>query len=165
MTFAYGARMNVVAPRYAYFLSAAACGLAACSSPSDPPVPDMPTYAADVRPIFVSHCTRCHGDGGTLNAAPNPDGTPNTVGKPLVCYLSMYDDTGDCTADGGVLDPSCKRGAHYCGTGVGSPPVSYLDTYVLMLMQDEGGMPPLPWPALGARDKEVIRRWLQDPIP
>src|SRR4051812_20858232 len=123
-------------------LVSAASGLGACSSsPSDPPVPDMPSFAVDVEPIFAAHCTRCHGEGGTLNAAPNPDGSPNTVGQPSICYLTMYDDTGDCSVDGGVISASCKRGAHYCGTGVGSPPASYIGTYAIALPQDEGGMP------------------------
>jgi hypothetical protein len=164
MTIAYEECMNVVAPRYAYLVSAA-CGLAACSSPAEP-VPAMPSYATDVRPIFAAHCTRCHGDGGTLNAAPNPDGSPNIIGAPSVCYLAMYDDAGDCAVgDGGVIPDSCKRGAHFCGTATGVPPVSYIETYALTLKQDEGGMPPLPWPPLGARDKEVLSQWLQNPIP
>ncbi len=35
----------------------------------------------------------------------------------------------------------------------------------MILTQDEGGMPPLPSPALAARDKEVIRRWVLNPVP
>jgi hypothetical protein len=143
-------------------LSATTCSLAACSSSPAPPVPEMPSYAADVLPIFSAHCVMCHGAGGMLNAAPNPDGSPNTVGAPLVCYLSMYDDAGDCTAlDAGGTPASCKRGAHYCTT----PPNSFIETYAVTLSQDEGGMPPPPWPPLSARDREVIMRWLQDPIP
>jgi hypothetical protein len=144
----------------------AACALTACSSsPSDPPVPDMPSYATDIEPIFASHCIACHGAGGMLNAAPNPDGSPNTVGSPSLCYLSMYDDAGDCAADGGIIPASCQRGAHYCAIAVGTPATSYIQTYALTLKPDEGGMPPSTWPALGTRDKEVLAKWLQDPIP
>jgi hypothetical protein len=138
--------------------------LACSSSPSSDALPEMPSYALDVRPIFTVNCVRCHGAGGTLNAAPNPDGTPG-VGGPSLCYLTMYEDTGDCSTDGGVPSPDCKRGAHYCALPMGDPPASYLGTYALTLTQDNGGMPPPPWPPLGDRDKEVIRRWLQNPIP
>jgi hypothetical protein len=145
-------------------LLSAVSGLAACSS-STGPIPAMPSYATDVEPIFASHCIRCHGEGGTLNAAPNPDGTPGP-GAPNLCYLAMYDDTGDCSVgDGGVISDTCHRGAHYCATPGIDPPVSYIETYALTLSQDEGGMPPKPWPPLGAQEKEVLRRWLQDPIP
>ena len=126
----------------------------------------MPTYAADVQPIFVAHCVMCHGRGGTLNDALNPDGTPSNLGAPSLCYLSMYDDGGDCTpGDGGVISSTCKRGAHYCAMGIGDPPQSYIEVYALVLAQDEGGMPPMPLPPLNAREKEVIRRWLANPIP
>jgi putative hemolysin len=167
-SFAYEASTSMWmkgSPKYAYVFSAA-CGLAACSSPGDPPVPAMPSFATDVSPIFASHCTRCHGQGGTLNAAPNPDGSPNTVGAPSVCYLTMYDDAGDCSiGDGGFIPDSCQRGAHYCATPDGIPPVSYIETYAITLKQDEGGMPPLPWPPLSAHEKAVLAKWLQDPMP
>ena len=151
------------ASRYLCLLSAA-YGLAACSSHTDP-VPAMPSYATDVEPIFAAHCIRCHGEGGTLNAAPNPDGTRGP-GAPSLCYLQMYDDTGDCSVgDGGVISDTCHRGALFCATPGINPPVSYLETYALTLSQDEGGMPPRPWPPLDAREKEVLSRWLQNPIP
>ena len=144
----------------------AACAVGACHSTSDPGLPEMPSYATDVAPIFNANCVRCHGAGGTLNAAPNPDGSPNTVGMPVTCYLSMYDDAGDCTVgDGGIISSTCKRGAHFCGTASGDPPNSLVSYYTLILTQDEGGMPPPPWPALGAREKELIRRWTLDPLP
>lgn len=147
-------------------LLSATCGLGACSSTPADAVPDKPSYATDVLPIFLSNCVRCHGAGGMLNAAPNPDGSPNTVGAPSMCYLSMYDDAGDCTVgDGGITSSTCKRGAHFCGTSAGDPPISLVGYYVLTLTQAEGGMPPPPWPAVGAREKEVIKRWLLDPIP
>lgn len=153
------------ASRYIYLLSAA-CGLAACSSTSHP-IPSMPTYATDVEPIFAAHCIRCHGEGGTLNAAPNPDGSPG-IGAPSLCYLQMYDDSGDCSVgDGGIISDTCHRGAYYCAIpapGI-DPPVSYIGTYALMLSQDEGGMPPKPWPPLDAQEKEVLSLWLQNPVP
>jgi hypothetical protein len=147
-------------------LLSAACAVGACSSTPTAALPDMPSYATDVLPIFTANCIRCHGAGGMLNAAPNPDGSPNTVGAPVTCYLSMYDDAGDCTVgDGGIISSTCKRGAHYCGTSSGDPPTSLIGYMALTLTQAEGGMPPPPWPPVGTQEKEVLRRWLLDPIP
>ena len=139
---------------------------AACDDkPVAPVIPEMPSYAVDVQPIFVANCVRCHGANGMLNDGLNADGTPSNVGPPAVCYLSNYEDQGDCS-EAGVNALACKRGAHYCALPMGGdPPMSYIEVYAVTLTQAEGGMPPLPLPALAARDKEVIRRWLQNPIP
>ena len=137
--------------------------LAGCGS-SEAPIPEMPTFAADVQPILAAHCVRCHGAGGMLKDGLNADGTPSAVGAPALCYLSMYADEGDCS-EAGVLAGACKRGAHYCGMAMGDPPGSYIGTYLLDLAQDVGGMPPLPLPAVGAREKEIVRRWLTNPVP
>lgn len=141
-------------------LLSAACAVGACSS-TPAALPDMPSYATDVLPILTGHCVPCHGAGGMLNAAPSPDGTPNTIGAPTICYLSMYEDTGDCTVgDGGIIPATCKRGAHYCGTSSGDPPTSLISYMLFTLTQDEGGMPPQLWPPLDGREKEMIKRWL-----
>jgi hypothetical protein len=140
-------------------------GLAACGSgDAPPPIPEMPSYATDVQPIFVAHCVRCHGANGMLNDGLHDDGTPSAVGPPGLCYLSNYADQGDCS-DAGVAAGACKRGAHYCGTATGDPPDSFISAYLIELTQDQGGMPPLPLPAVGDRDKEIVRRWLVNPIP
>ena len=148
----------------ALLASPIALALAACGSPSEPPIPEMPSYATDVQPIFAANCVRCHGAGGMLKDGLNADGTPSAVGAPSLCYLSMYESTGDCS-DAGIVSGACKLGALYCATPTGDPPTSYIEAMVIILGQDEGGMPPPPLPALGARDKEVIRRWLENPIP
>jgi hypothetical protein len=149
----------------ACFALAVAFALAACDDPPvAPPIPEMPSYAVDVQPIFAANCVRCHGANGMLNDGLNADGTPSSVGAPGTCYLSMYDDQGDCS-DAGILARACKRGAHYCAMPMGDPPTSLIEYFVVILSQAEGGMPPLPLPALAARDKEVIRRWLLNPIP
>jgi hypothetical protein len=138
-------------------------GLAACGS-GDDSIPAAPSYAVDVQPIFVANCVRCHGANGMLNDALNADGTPSDLGAPGICYLSNYADQGDCT-DAGVAAGACKRGALYCGTPMGDPPQSYIQAYALILTQAQGGMPPLPLPPLGGRDKEILRRWLANPLP
>lgn len=141
------------------------CALAAAGCKSDPPpeIPAMPSYATHVRPIFEVNCIRCHGQGGTLNAA---DGA--TIGAPAMCYLNMFDDAGDCSIPdgGGALDPSCRRGAKYCGTPFpDDPTTSYISLYLFDTTQEEGGMPPLPSPPVNARDKEIVKRWLANPLP
>ena len=149
----------------AWFALAVAFALAACDDPPvAPPIPEMPSYAADVQPIFVANCVRCHGANGMHNDGLNADGTPSSVGPPSTCYLSMYEDGGDCS-DAGLMAFLCKRGAHYCALGMGDPPISLIEYFAVILTQDEGGMPPLPLPALSARDKEVIRRWVLNPVP
>jgi hypothetical protein len=128
-----------------------------------PPIPASPSYAKDVKPILDLHCSRCHGQGGTLNAADGPQ-----IGAPTLCYLNMYEDQGDCSVPdgGGALDPSCKRGAKFCATPTpDAPTTSYIDIYLFELTQDEGGMPPLPNPPLNEREKETVRRWEANPIP
>ena len=147
----------------AWFALAVAVALVACDE-TETPIPEMPSFAVDVRPIFNRRCTKCHGAGGTLNPALNPDGTPSAVGMPSTCYLTNYEDQGDCS-DAGIAAGTCKRGAHYCATRTGDPPQSLIEAYVVILSQAEGGMPPPPEPEVSAHDKEVIRRWLLNPVP
>jgi hypothetical protein len=122
-----------------------AAGLVACT----PASPTMPSYATEVRPIFLAHCVRCHGpwgDGGTLWAEPQI--APRV---PKVCYLSSYDDEGDCTPnEGGVVSASCKRGAHTCAALL----PAFLPT-----------MPPAPSPSLNGWELDVVDRWITNPIP
>jgi hypothetical protein len=56
----------------------------------DAPVPVNPGYAADVRPIFVARCVRCHGANGTLNVDPDDP----ERGAPKIVYLNQYDTVG-----------------------------------------------------------------------
>lgn len=144
------------------------CALAEAGCKTDPPaIPAMPSYATHVRPIFEANCIRCHGQGGTLNGWYAADGA-TISGPPSLCYLNMYDDTGDCSIPdgGGAFDPSCRRGAKYCGTAFpDDPTTSLISFYLLDSSQDEGGMPPLPSAPVSERDKEVVRRWLANPMP
>jgi hypothetical protein len=130
-------------------------GLGACS----PPVPASPSYAADVQPIFVAHCTRCHGAGDMLQADP-PVTDPLTKGAPLQGYLGHFEDRGDCTpADGGSVPtaPTCMRGAAYYGMG---SMVGYAlwNTWFPR-------MPPPPAAALNNFERDVILKWIQNPKP
>jgi hypothetical protein len=156
--------MSTVMPTSSLSLALAVVVLFAACGSEEPPVPEMPSYAVDVRPIFEANCIKCHGANGMLNDALNPDGTPSQLGAPSVCYLSNYDDQGDCS-DAGVLAGACKRGAHYCGTAMGDPPTSYIQLYAITLTQEQGGMPPLPAPPLSGWQKRVLAKWLESPIP
>lgn len=130
--------------------------LAGCAPP-EPPVPAAPSYAVDVHPIFLAHCVRCHGAGGTLNAALAPDGgpLPGVAGRPVLAYLGQYDDSGDC-ADGAS---DCHHGAHTVAT----------QTQELQLYLHPSAnfppMPPPPSPRLDDWELKVVDAWLANPLP
>jgi hypothetical protein len=128
-------------------------GLGACS----PTRPDTPTFAADVQPIFVAHCTRCHGAGDRLQADPAVT-NPKYNSVPLQGFLQYFDDQGDCsTPDGGLAPdpPICMRGAKFYATGgLGSGRwTSYFPD-----------MPPAPAAPLNSHELDIILRWIQNPI-
>jgi hypothetical protein len=126
-------------------------GLGACS----PTRPDTPTYAVDVQPIFVAHCTRCHGAGGMLQA--DPTAVPPYQIAPTQGFLGNHLDQGDCATDGGAPPPAtvCQRGAAYYGNGgLGS---GYWNAYFKF-------MPPAPSAPLNNYERDIILRWIQNPI-
>lgn len=138
-------------------LLAVAAALGGC----EPETPAMPSYEKDVRPIFLSHCIRCHGAGGTLQGDPpqyplGEDQRPARYnpGPPGTCYLNTYADQGDCTPVGGVAPATCKLGAHSCAALVAG-----------FALVPEPSMPPQPAPVLTDWEKEVVRRWVMDPRP
>jgi len=143
-------------------LLAALAALAAGCAPPEPPVPASPSYAADVHPIFLSHCVRCHGAGGSLNTALDPNGGPDAGplagvgGRPVLAYLGQYDDSGDC-AD--PSSPACHHGAHYMATQTTElhlylhPPANFPP------------MPPPPAPRLDDWELKVVDAWLANPLP
>jgi hypothetical protein len=127
-------------------------GLGACS----PTRPDTPTFAADVQPIFVAHCTRCHGAGGMLQADPLVTAVAFKV-PPNNGFLANYQDEGDCTTDGGPPPPAtvCQRGAaYYANGGLGS------GLWTVYFPQ----MPPPPGAPLNNYERDIILRWIQNPI-
>jgi hypothetical protein len=130
-----------------------------------PAIPSQPAFDTDVRPIFLAHCTRCHGagpDGGALNttSTPNWDGSPNCTTSPIGPNLMVY-----CALDSSgnkVCPPTAAAGAGFYATlkvdGIG---------YVL---HDSYGtctqMPPPPAPQLDAWELAVVDAWTaEQPMP
>jgi len=144
----------------------AALALGAVSCTVYPSVSSQPTYEADVRPIFLAHCTRCHGngpDGGGLNAASVPNVAYGDAGprSPIGPYLTQFGDTCDPAADGGA--GTCDNGAacSRCGAshfaGLSRSCIHYPDSNLLH-------MPPLPAPPLDDWAMKVLDAWAMNPI-
>ena len=140
----------------------AALAVVAGCAPPEASVPAAPSYAADVHPIFLAHCVRCHGAGGSLNTARDPKGgadagpLPGAGGTPELAYLGQYEDSGDCT------DPSsraCHHGAYFMATQTVD-----LQTY-LHPPANFPPMPPPPAPRLDDWELKVVDRWLANPLP
>lgn len=145
----------------AAWLAGALAAAVGCAPP-EPPVPAAPSYAVDVHPIFLAHCVRCHGAGGSLNTARDPNGGPDAGplagvgGKPALAYLGQYDDSGDCTNDSSL---TCHRGAHFVATQT-----VQLRTY-LHPPANFPPMPPPPSPRLDDWELKVVDGWLANPLP
>jgi hypothetical protein len=128
----------------------------------DPPVPESPTYEADVRPIFMAHCFRCHGAGGNFNQAraPGPDGGVLNIGKSTL-YIDHYQTTTvTCpTPDGGTT--TCTHlGALIYGTSSEIGAVIKTDGTTSI------PMPPPPAPRLSDWEIKVIEAWIAEkPAP
>jgi hypothetical protein len=143
-------------------LGFAAVGIAAALfAGCSPAVPASPTFTADVGPIFMSHCVRCHGAGGTLQGDPIPgmgdplDGGLQTL--PTGGYLDQYDDPAACP-DGSTTP--CKHGAYYYAT---NPLGKVLMTSYLHPQAGTTAMPLPPAPRLSSWELEVVDRWLANP--
>ena len=155
--------MAMTSLRFA-LLFGAAIAVGGLAAGCGPPVPVSPSYEADVRPIFMSHCVRCHGAGGMINQAHEPTGPdaaplPSDPRKPLNSfdvYLNQYADTNCTMGDAGV-PATCHRGAQYWAAeanGIGArlrgiPP---------------SPMPPPPAPPLSDWELKVVNAWLANPV-
>jgi len=130
---------------WAFFLAAAA-GVAGCEDA----IPANPTFEVDVEPIFLAHCVRCHGAGGTLNHDPRAlNGYATDM--PNLTHLDFYADRGDCTPDAtGAVPASCERGAKYS--------VATIEIYIHL--KSSLRMPLAPAPGLDDWELKVIDRWV-----
>ena len=146
-------------------LIGSALALGALASGCGPPVAATPSYAADVRPIFLSHCVRCHGagpDGGMLNNPTEPTG-PDAAPlasdpTPVInCYLNQYDSTNCALVDGGE-PANCHYGAHFWATTQAARLKLKLHGSVLP-------MPPPPAPKLDEWEMKVVDAWIAASAP
>jgi hypothetical protein len=127
----------------------AGLALAGCEKP----VPETPTFAKDVGPIFAAHCVRCHGAGGTLNSDPRAadTGTPGA-------YLDQYADKGDCTLDAmGIVPPTCIPAARF------EAETGQLEVY--LHGPEQVRMPPPPGAPLSPWELAVVDNWLAETPP
>ena len=116
------------------------------------PIPVEPGFAADVRPIMVARCVRCHGAGGTLNADP----VAVKLMVPTNGFFEQYADSGAC----GPMDPvgGCKRGALFYA--------KQKLIFTARLRSSEAiRMPPLPAEMLSEHQIQIIERWTNEATP
>jgi hypothetical protein len=119
--------------------------LFALLSSCGPAVPSAPTYEADVRPIFLARCVRCHSTGG-----PGPDGG-QAARSAVSPYLDHYEDQ-NCA--NGSLPSDCQRGA--------------LSTVMIIAQVIHSSDPtttmPPPPSSLDGWQISVLDRWTKNPI-
>jgi len=148
-------RLTITAFALALAATAAACTV----YPSEPA---SPTYAADVHPIFMAHCARCHGGGGMLRKEIVDGGESTSPSGMIDCYLDRYEDRGDCTLDdAGPLPATCQQGAHTCATTF----ALLMKTYIHVGESNPKPMPPPPSPPLNEWELNVVDRWIVNGAP
>jgi hypothetical protein len=122
------------------------------------PVPAVPSFETDVRPIFAASCIRCHGAGGTLNVDPL---ALRYIGSIPSSNLDQYDDGADCMPTSQGTPLICVRGAAYEAQNGNIHLYLHgpLNPYMITLM------PPPPSPALGPWELAVIDNWVAESPP
>lgn len=138
-------RLNPVAALAAvlgFAAVAAGCNL-------EPSAAGQPTYEADVQPILLARCVRCHG------SPPLADPTSSNPGPPVsTVRFDVFGDTG-CDTDAVA---SCVHGAQY------EAMQKRFKTF-LNLDPKMGGMPPSPAAPLTSYQKDTILNWEAEPTP
>ncbi len=127
-----------------------ALGMAGCTL--YPSAPSDPAYDTDVRPIFLAHCTRCHGNGPNGGSINIPPGASSQGYPPVGCY-TQFGVNKSVSPDGGV----CYYGAFTYRNDI--------DTYVHSA-DPINEMPPPPAARLNSHELAVIDAWVAElPIP
>jgi hypothetical protein len=121
-------------------------------------VPHAPTYAADVLPIMLSRCVRCHGGGGTLNDDLGIASDSPLKGAPFDGYFDHMEDQGTCVDDQ-TATPPCKRGLLFYATNR----TSQLQVYIHSTTSLRMPLPPAP--PLTDRQLEVMDNWIAEKPP
>lgn len=133
--------------------SVASLGLGACSIQN---TPHAPTFDADIRPIMLSRCVRCHGSGGALHGDPTST-LPAYRFMPSDGHFDRFED--DCS-------DAMPTGCHGLGFYTTGNNEMLLTDYI----HDRGNragtpMPPAPAPRLTSDQLDIIDLWLADGAP
>lgn len=132
-----------------FVIGVVACATGALSAGCnlEPGAADKPTYEADVRPIFMSRCIRCHGSPALADpAASPPSGSP-----PGNIRFDVFADSAECGTDASA--PTCIYGAAHEATN------KRFTSVLVMLKGKFGEMPPSPSPALTSYQIDTILNW------
>ncbi len=127
-------------------------GAAAMGCQIEPGAVGQPTYEADVRPILMARCIRCHG------SPPLGDPTSKQLPIPPVATVrfDVYGDTpcadadagAGCVVHGAVFETTSKNFENYLNKD-----------------QKTLGMPPAPAPPLTSYQKDTIINWENEATP
>lgn len=137
----------------AFVIGAVACATGALGAGCnlEPSAVANPTYEADVRPIFMSRCVRCHGSP-TLG---DPTASPPSPAPFATARLDVFADT-NCDTDAGT---GCVRGAAY------EAMQGKFHTYLVQYAGTPLGMPPDPAPKLTSYQSDTILKWEAESPP
>ena len=117
----------------------------------EPDAVARPTYEAEVRPIFMSRCIRCHGSPPLGDQVVTP---PSETAPPTVRF-DVYADT-NCDTDGGT---GCVHGAAYEAMN------RKFEMFLVMYAGTTLEMPPSPAPQLTSYQRDTILKWESESPP
>ena len=142
-------RFNMVTV-FAFGLSAAALS-SGCSI--EPSAPGQPTYEADVRPILMARCIRCHGSPTLADPTSTNDAYK---ARPLpIRRFDVFADTPCDTPDAGAA----------CVISGAQSSAALIKLYINADPKTTG-MPPAPAPPLTSYQKDTLLNWAAEtPAP